>query len=193
MNIPHVPPYSTLLPILPYTILPSRLYPKSIPSYPLHTFNTPRFSSIYILFHSTLSYSSILYPKRLHPTPTETRPKWLMAETTCLIRQIDLPSGDKADTTRRKRLMAEDLPTFRHQVVLVTRDFCHRPVAPDVSASRRFGTKSLNTPRCFGTKTFRHQNILTQDGWMDGWMVGIIYMYFNYMYKFACLDPFRFV
>ena len=74
--------------------------------------------------------------------------------------------------------MAEDLPTFRHQVILVTRDFCPRPGAPDVSVSRRFGTKSLNTPRRFGTKTFRHQNISTQDGWMEG----ITYMYFNYMY-----------
>ena len=60
--------------------------------------------------------------------------------------------------------MAEKLPTFRHQVVLVTRDFGPRLKAPDVSASRRFGTKSLNTPKCFGTKTFRHQNISTQDG-----------------------------
>ena len=62
--------------------------------------------------------------------------------------------------------MAEDLPTFRHQVVLVTRDFCPIPGAPDVSASKRFGTKSLNTPldvsipRRFGTKIFRH----TMDG-----------------------------
>ena len=46
-----------------------------------------------------------------------------------LLGQIDLPSGDKADKTRRKWLMAEDLPTFRHQVVLVTRDFCPRPGA----------------------------------------------------------------
>ena len=46
-----------------------------------------------------------------------------------LLGQIDLPSGDKADTTRRKWLMAEGLPTFRHQVVLVTRDFCPRPGA----------------------------------------------------------------
>ena len=46
-----------------------------------------------------------------------------------LLGQIDLPSGDKADTTRRKWLMAEDLPTFRHQVVLVTTDFCPRPGA----------------------------------------------------------------
>ena len=46
-----------------------------------------------------------------------------------LLGQIDLPSGDKADTTRRKWLMAEDLPTFRHQVVLVTKDFCPRPGA----------------------------------------------------------------
>ena len=44
-----------------------------------------------------------------------------------LLCQIDLPSGDKADTTRWKWLMAADLPTFRHQVVLVTRDFCPRP------------------------------------------------------------------
>ena len=87
----RTPSYRTLLPILPYTILPSSLHPKSIPSYPLHTFNTPRFPSIYILLHSTLSYSSVPYPKLLHPTPTETRlnwprPKRLMAETTCLIR-----------------------------------------------------------------------------------------------------------
>ena len=66
MYIPHVPRYRTLLPILPYTILPSRLYPKSIQSYPPHTFNTPRFPSIYMLFHSTLSYSSVPYPKLLH-------------------------------------------------------------------------------------------------------------------------------
>ena len=48
-----------------------------------------------------------------------------------LLGRIDLPSGDKADTTRtrRKWLMAEDLPTFRHQVVFVTRDFCPRPGA----------------------------------------------------------------
>ena len=82
--------------------------------------------------------------------------------------------------------MAEDLPTFRHQIILVTRDFCPRPGDQDVSASRRFGTKSLNTPRRFGTKAFRYQNISTQDGrmdgWMDGWMDGITYMYFNYMY-----------
>ena len=186
----RTPPYHTLLPILPYTILPSRLYPKSIPSYPLHTFNTPRFPSIYILLHSTLSYSSVRYPKLFHPTPTETRPKWppgrndSWQKRLVLLGQIDLPSG-KADTTRRKWLMAEDLLTFRHQVVLVTRDFGPRTGAPDVSASRRFGTKPLNIPRRFGTKTFRHQNISTQDGWMDG----ITYMYFN----FACLDPFKFV
>ena len=30
---------------------------------------------------------------------------------------------------RRKWLMAKDLPTFRHRVVLVTRDFCPRPWA----------------------------------------------------------------
>ena len=118
-------------PILPYTILPSHLYPKSISSYPPLTFNTPRFPSIYILFHSTLSYSSVPYPKLLHPSPTEIRPKWLKAETTLvLLGQIDLPSGDKADTTRRKCLMGEDLPTFRHQVVLVTRDFSPRPGVP---------------------------------------------------------------
>ena len=46
-----------------------------------------------------------------------------------LLGQIDLPSGDKADTTRRKWLMAKDLPTFRHYVVLVTTGFCPRPGA----------------------------------------------------------------
>ena len=46
-----------------------------------------------------------------------------------LLGQIDQPSGDKADTTGRKWLMAEDLPTFRHQVVLVTRHFCPWPGA----------------------------------------------------------------
>ena len=57
----RTPPYRTLLPILPYTMLPTRLYPKSILSYPFHTVtvNTPRFPSIYILLHSTLSYSSV--------------------------------------------------------------------------------------------------------------------------------------
>ena len=40
--------------------------------------------------------------------------------------------------------------------------------ALDVSASRRFGTNPLNTPRRFDTKTLRHQNISTQDEWMDG-------------------------
>ena len=92
---------------------------------------------------------------------------WVRGGSLVLLGQIDLPSGDKADTTWQKWLMAEELPTFRHQVVLVTRDFCPRPGAPDVSASRRFGTKSLNTPRRFGTKTFRHQNISNK---MDGWM-----------------------
>ena len=125
--IPHVPPYRTLLPILPYTILPSRLYPKSMPSYPPHTFNTPRFPSIYILFHSTLSYSSVPYLNyfTLPLLKLDRNDSW--QKRLVLLGQIDLPSCDKADTTRRKWLMAEDLPTFRHQVVLVSRDFCPRP------------------------------------------------------------------
>ena len=169
MYIPHVPPYRTLLPNLPYTILPSRLYPKSIPSYPLHIFNTPRFPSIYTLFHSTLSYASVPYPKLLHPPPPllklDRNDSW--RKRLVLLGQIDLPSGDKADTTRRKWLMAEDLPTFRHKVVLVTRDFCPRPGAPDVSTfQHQDDLVPLNTPRSFGTKTFRHQNISTQDGWI---------------------------
>ena len=126
MYIPHVPPCRTLLPILPYTILPSRLYPKSIPSYPPHIFNTPCFPSIYILFHSILSYSSVPYPKLLHPTLLKLDRNDSWQKRLVLLGQIYLPSGDKADTTRRKWLMAEALPTFRHQVVLVTRDFCPR-------------------------------------------------------------------
>ena len=128
MYIPHVPPYHTLLPILPYTILPSRLYPKSIPSYPPHTFNTPRFPSIYILFHSTLSipYHNLNY-FTLPLLKLDRNDSW--QKQFVLLGQIDLPSGDKADTIRRKWLMAEDLPTFRHQVILVIRDFCPRPGA----------------------------------------------------------------
>ena len=132
--------------------------------------------SIPLIHHVTLAftYFSIL-PYHTLPYPTLTyftlpllkldrNDSWQMR--LLLLGQIDLPSGGKTDTTRRKWLMAEDLPTFRHQV-LVTRDFCPRPGTQDVTASRRFGTKSLNTPRRFGTKTFWHQNISTQDGWME--------------------------
>ena len=125
--------------------------PYSIPSYPFHTFYTPRFPSIYILLHSTLSYSSILYPKLPHPIPTETDHNDPGLKRLVLLGQIDLPSGD----------------------------FGPRPGAPDISAARRFSTKPVNTPRRFGTKTFRHQNISTQDGWMDvrpdGWMDGWVH------------------
>ena len=65
----------------------------------------------------------------MSPNPTVGRHNDSWQKRFVLLGQIDLPSGDKADTTRRKWLMAEDLPTFRHQVVLVTRDFCPRPGA----------------------------------------------------------------
>ena len=128
MYIPHVPPSRTLLPILPYTIWPSHLYPKSIPSYPPLTFNTPRFPSIYMLFHSihTLPYPTLNY-FNLPLLKLDRNDLWQKRHV--LLGQIDLPSGDKADTTRRKWLMDEDLPTFWHQVILVTRDFCPRPGA----------------------------------------------------------------
>ena len=129
MYIPHLPPYRTLLPILPYTILSSRLYPKSIPTYPPYTFNTACFPSIYILFHSTLSNSSVPYPKLLHLPQLKLDRNDPWQKRFVLLGQIDLSSGDKAET-RRKWLMAEDLPTFRHQVVLVTKDFCSRPGVP---------------------------------------------------------------
>ena len=62
--------------------------------------------------------------------------------------------------------MAEDLPTFQHKVILVTRDFSPRPGAPDVSTfQHQDDSVPLNTPRRFGTKIFRHK----MDGWMDGW------------------------
>ena len=48
--------------------------------------------------------------------------KWLV-----LLGQINPPSGDKAETPRWKCLMAEDLLTFRHQVVFVTWDFGPKP------------------------------------------------------------------
>ena len=104
---------------------------------------------------------------------------------------------------RPKRLDGSDSwPEDDPQVVLVNRDFFPRPGAPDVSASRRFSTKPLNIPRRFGTKTFRHQNISTQDGWMDGWagrsVRGCVGGWMDEHISitcimFACLDPFRFV
>ena len=62
MYIPHVPPYRTLFPILPYTILPSRLYPKSIPSYPPHTYHVSlAFTCYSILPYHTLPYHTLNY------------------------------------------------------------------------------------------------------------------------------------
>ena len=125
--------------------------------------------SLAFTYYSILHYHTLSYPTlncfTLPLLKLDRNNSW--QKPLVLLGQIDLPSGDKADTTRRKWLMAEDLPTFRHQVILVTWDYCPRPGAQDVSASRRFGTKPLNTPRRFGTKTFRHQNISTQDGWME--------------------------
>ena len=154
----------------------SYLIPSCPPVYTLtpydHILSIPliHYVSLAFTYYSILSYHTLPYPTLNYFTlpllkldRNDSWQKWLV-----LLGQIDLPSGDKADTTRRKWLMAEDLLTFRHQVVLVTRDFCPRPGAPDVSASRRFGTKPINTPRRFGTMTFRHQTISTQDGWMDG-------------------------
>ena len=140
----------------------SYLIPSCSPFYTLSPYH--HILSIPLIHHVTLAftYYSIL-PYHTLPYPTLTyftlpllkldrNDSW--QKRLVLFSQIDLPSGDKAYTTGRKWLMAEDLPTFRHQVVLVIRDFCSRPGAPDVSESRRFGTKSLNTPRRFGTKTF---------------------------------------
>ena len=174
----------------------SYLIPSCPPVYTLNPYHHILSISIPLLHHVSLAftYYSIL-PYHTPPYPTlnyftlpllklDRNDSW--QKRLVLLGQIDLPSGDKADTTRREWLMAEDLSTFRHQVVLVTRDFCPRPGVPDISASRRFGTKPLNTPRRFGTKTFRHQNISKQDGWMD-W---ITYMYFNYIYY---VRTFRFI
>ena len=98
---------------LPYTALPyTALCPTlSHPTIPVISFHTiisspyllyPTFPSIYILFHSTLSYSSVLYPKLLHPIPIETDQNDPGQKQLVLLGQIDLPSGDKAETTRRK-------------------------------------------------------------------------------------------
>ena len=145
--------------------------PYSIPSYPLHTFYTHvslAFTYYPILPYHTLPYSTLNYftLSLLKLTKITRGRNDAGQKRLVLLGQIDLPSGDKAETTRRKRLMAQRW----HQAVLVTRDFGRRSGAADVSSSRWFSSKPLNTPRRFGTKTFQHQNISTQDGWMDGWM-----------------------
>ena len=152
----------------------------------------------------------IAYLFTFHPIPTETD-QMTRGRTDAgqkrlvLLGQIDLPSGDKAETTRRKWLMARRW----HQVVLITRDFGPWHGAPYVSASRRFSTKYLNTldvsvPRLFDTKIFRPKMDGLVSGrvgecvgacvracvrgwvgwWVDGWT------YFNYMYY---VRMFRFI
>ena len=148
--IPSCPPVYTLSPY------------HHILSIPLIHHVSLAFTYCHTLPYSTLNYFTLTLLK------LDRNDSW--QKRLVLLGHIDLPSGDRADTTRRKWLMAEDLPTFRHQVVLVTRDFCPDPGPKTFHHPRRFGTKPLNTPRRFGTKTFRHQNISTQDGWMDGWL-----------------------
>ena len=84
------------------------------------------FTNYSILPYHTLPYHTLNYFTLPLPKPDRNDS---LQKRFVLLGQIDLPSGDKADTTRRKWLMAEDLPTFRHQVVLVTRDSCPRPGA----------------------------------------------------------------
>ena len=149
-------------PTMYYTL--SYLIPSCPPVYTLspyhHILPIPLMHHVTIAFtyYSILPYHTLPYPTLTYFTLpllkldwNDSWQKWLV-----LLGQIDLPSGGKADTTKRKWLMAEDLLTFRHQVILVNRDFCPRPGAQDISASRWFSTKSLNTHRRFGTKTFRH-------------------------------------
>ena len=86
--LPHCYP-TVHHPTLHYSL--SHVIPSYRPVYPLRTFYTPRFPSIYILLHSTLSYSSIPYPKLLHYIPTETDqndpgPKRRRTEKTSLFR-----------------------------------------------------------------------------------------------------------
>ena len=190
----HRPILHYFLSYLRHPTLP--FIPYYIPSYPLHSLYTPRFPSVYILLHATLSYSSVPYPKLLHPTPTETRPKWPGVETFQGWNDSSYWANSAYmyhQVIRPKRLGGSDSwPKIYWlsgtKLFLVSRDFGPSLVASDVSESRRFGTKPLNTPGLFGTKTFRHQNIATQDGWMDGWMVGWMdgwmdgITYFNYMY-----------
>ena len=87
--------------------------------------------SLAFTYYSILPYHTLLYHTLNYFTlpllKLDRNDSW--QKRFVLLGRIDLPSGDKADTTRtrRKWLMAEDLPTFRHQVVFVTRDFCPRP------------------------------------------------------------------
>ena len=110
-----------------------------IPSFPLVYILSPHHHilPIHLIHHVSLVYYSIL---PYHTLPYHTLNYFTLPllkldrndswqKRLDLLGQIDLPSGDKADTTRRKWLMAEDFPTFWHQVVLVTRDFCPWPRA----------------------------------------------------------------
>ena len=87
--------------------------------------------SLAFTYYSILPYHTLLYHTLNYFTlpllKLDRNDSW--QKRLFLLGQIDLPSGDKADTTRRKWLMVADLPIFRDQVVLVTRDFCPRPGA----------------------------------------------------------------
>ena len=87
--------------------------------------------SLAFTYYSILPYHTLLYHTLNYFTlpllKLDRNDSW--QKRLVLLGQNDLPSGDKANTTRWKRLMAKDLPTFRHQVVLLTRDFCPRPRA----------------------------------------------------------------
>ena len=110
----------------------SYLIPSCFPVYTLSPyFSIPLIHHVSLAFtyYSILAYHTLPYPTLNYFTlpllKLDRNDSW--KKRLVLLSQIDLSSGDKADTTRRKYLMAEDLPTFRHQVVLVPRDFCPRP------------------------------------------------------------------
>ena len=139
--------------------------------------------------HYSLSYLTLLFSilpwttilPLLKLDRNDTGPKRHRAETT----RVNRPNRntiDKAETTRWKLLMDEDLLTFRHQVVW------YLEMLAQTQGPRRFIIKTiqyqqpLNTPRRFGSKTsryqdvsgpktFRHQDISAPNYFDDGWWI----------------------
>ena len=120
----------------------SYLIPSCPPVYTLSPFN--HILSIPLIHHVSLSFAcySIL-PYHTLPYPTlnyftlpllklDRNDSW--QKRLVLLGQIYLPSGDKADTTRRNDSWPK---TFRHQVVLVSR------FLPQTRDPRRFSIKTI--------------------------------------------------
>ena len=142
--IPHVPPYRTVLPILPfffYTTCPP-LYTLS-PYHHILSISLIHHVSLAFTYYSILPYHTLPYPTLNYFTlpllKLDRNDSW--RKRLVLLGQIDLPSGDKPT-----QLGGSDSwpKIYRLFVVLVTRDFCFRPGAPDVSTFQHQGDSVPN-------------------------------------------------